>query len=177
MLDRIANNVVSASVVVLTLTALSIGTMQVVLRYVFNTGYPWSEGIFVMLTVWAMLLAGIRTAREGQHVRVDVALMLMPPAVRAVCEGIAVAAAIALSAYFAYCGALYLHFVWSIDATSAETYLPIWVIYLVIPVSMAGFCLRYVHRIYLWRQGGVPPCEELAAGEGRAHESATGHVA
>lgn len=177
MLDRIANNVVSSTVVVLSLAALIIGTVQVVLRYAFNTGYPWSEGIFVMLTVWAMLLAGIRTARDGQHVRVDVALMLMPPKVRAVAEGIAVVAAIALSAYFAYCGALYLRFVWSIDATSAETYLPVWVIYLIVPVSMAGFCLRYIYRIVLWRRGGVPPCEELAAGEGRAHEDAAGHVA
>ena len=177
MLDRIANSVVSATVVVLSLAALIIGTIQVVLRYAFNTGYPWSEGIFVMLTVWAMLLAGIRTVRDGQHVRVDVALMLMPAKVRAVAEGIAVTASIALSAYFAYCGALYLHFVWSIDATSAETYLPVWVIYLIVPVSMAGFCLRYIYRIVLWRRSGVPPCEELAAGEGRAHESATGHVA
>jgi C4-dicarboxylate transporter DctQ subunit len=177
MLDRIANSVVSATVVVLTLAALVIGTMQVVLRYAFNTGYPWSEGIFVMLTVWAMLLAGIRTARDGLHVRVDVALMLMPAKLRAFCEGVAVVAAIALSAFYAYCGALYLQFVWNIDATSAETYLPVWVIYLIVPVSMAGFCLRYVHRILLWRRGGVPPCEELSAGEGRAHESASGQVA
>jgi C4-dicarboxylate transporter DctQ subunit len=177
MLDRIANNVVSAAVVVLTLAALFIGTMQVALRYAFNTGFPWSEGIFVMLTVWAMLLAGIRTARDGLHVRVDVALMLMPPAVRAVAEGVAVIAAIALSGFYAYCGALYLHFVWSIDATSAETYLPVWVIYLVLPVSMAGFCLRYLYRIALWRKIGVPPCEEIAAAEGRAHEDAKGHAA
>jgi C4-dicarboxylate transporter, DctQ subunit len=177
MLDRIANNVVSIVVVVLSLAALGVGTMQVVLRYVFNTGFPWSEGIFVMLTVWAMLLAGIRTARDGLHVRVDVALMLMPPAVRKVSEGIAVAAAIALSGYYAYCGALYIQFVWSIDATSAETYLPVWVIYLVVPVCMIGFCLRYLYRIALWRRIGVPPCEEISAATGREHDSAKGHAA
>jgi C4-dicarboxylate transporter DctQ subunit len=170
MLDRISSNVISATIVILSLTALFIGTMQVVLRYAFNTGFPWSEGIFVMLTVWAMLIAGIRAARQGLHVRVDIGVLLLPPALRRIAEGIAVFASIALSGYFAYCGALYVHFVWSIDATSAEAYLPVWIIYLIVPVSMAGFCIRYLQRILLWRRGGPAPCEELA--EGGPHSTA-----
>jgi C4-dicarboxylate transporter, DctQ subunit len=177
MLDRITKNVISATIVTLSLAALIIGTMQVALRYIFNTGVPWSEGIFIMLTVWAMLIAGIRAVGFGLHVRVDVGLMLLPPAARRVAEAIGVFAAIALSGYYAYCGALYVQFVWSIDATSAEAYLPVWIIYLIVPISMVGFVIRYLQRIALWRRGGPPPCEEVGAGPGHEHDSAGGQAA
>lgn len=177
MLDRITKNVISATIVTLSVAALFIGTMQVALRYIFNTGVPWSEGIFIMLTVWAILIAGIRAVGFGLHVRVDVGLMLMPPALRRIAETISVIAAIALSGYYAYCGALYVQFVWNIGATSAEAYLPDWVIYLIVPVSMVGFCIRYLQRIAHWLRGGAAPCEEIGAAPGHEHDAAKGHAA
>jgi TRAP-type C4-dicarboxylate transport system permease small subunit len=153
---RALSRLESGAILVLSLAALTIGTMQVVLRYVFNTGMPWTEGVFVMLTVWAMLLAGSRAARDGLHVRVDLVVHAVPAWLRNFFDLLALAVSWALSAYFAYCGYLYAHFVWSIDAVSEEASLPEWVIYLIVPVSMAGFCLHYAVRALGWRRGVHP---------------------
>jgi TRAP-type C4-dicarboxylate transport system permease small subunit len=62
----------------LTLLALTVGTMQVVLRYAFNSGFTWSEEAFTLCTITAMLFAGSRAVRDDQHVRVELVPMLVP---------------------------------------------------------------------------------------------------
>jgi len=164
-IERALTIVESAAILFLTLSAFAIGTMQVTLRYVFNTGFPWSEGIFVMLTVWAMLLAGSRAVRDGLHVRVDIVLRFVPPRVRAVFDVISLAASWALSGYFAYCGYLYVRFVHSIDAVSAEAYLPEWVIYLIVPGAMGAFFIRYLLKFIAWLRGGPDPFAQTVGDE------------
>lgn len=164
-IERALTIVESAAILFLTLSAFTIGTMQVTLRYVFNTGFPWSEGIFVMLTVWAMLLAGSRAVRDGLHVRVDIVLHFVPPRVRAVFDMISLVASWVLSGYFAYCGYLYVRFVHSIDAVSAEAYLPEWVIYLIVPGAMGAFFIRYLLKFIAWMRGGPDPFVQTVSDE------------
>lgn len=152
----------SIAIAVLSLIALAIGTMQVVLRYVFNTGFSWTEGIFVMLTIWAMLIAGSRAVRDGLHVRVDIALHFAPAGAVRAFNLIGVALSFVLSGYFAYCGYLYVRFVWSIDAVSQEANLPEWIIYGIVPLSMGLFCIRYLQRFIEWARGGAAPLDQRA---------------
>ncbi|MDH5534509.1 MAG: hypothetical protein OEZ08_02915, partial [Betaproteobacteria bacterium] len=58
--DRTLAHIETGVIVLLSSTALGLGVMQVVLRYVFNTGFPWTEALFVNLTIWAMLFGGSR---------------------------------------------------------------------------------------------------------------------
>lgn len=164
-IERALTFVEAAAILVLILSAFAIGTMQVVLRYVFNTGFPWSEGVFVMLTVWAMLLAGSRAVRDGLHVRVDIVLQFVSPRVRVVFDVVSLAASWALCGYFAYCGYLYVRFVHSINAVSAEAYLPEWIIYLIVPAAMAAFFIRYLLRLIAWLRGGPDPFAQTVGDE------------
>lgn len=156
-LDKALAVVEAVGIVVLTLTALAIGVMQVVLRYVFNTGIPWSEGVFITFTIWAMLLAGSRAVRDGVHVRVDVGIRLLPAALRRAAELIALVAPLILCGFFFYTGFLYTHFVYSLGIISQEAQLPDWVVYGCVPVTMAGFVLRYLILIFRWSRGEPLP--------------------
>ena len=69
-LDRYLVKAENLLIAVPSLVGLGIGTMQVVLRYVFNTGVEWSEAVFVLSTVSAMRMVGVRVVREDKHVRV-----------------------------------------------------------------------------------------------------------
>lgn len=155
----------SAAILVLVLSAFAIGVMQVTLRYVFNTGFPWSEGVFVMLTVWAMLVAGSRAVRDGLHVRVDIVLHIVPRGVRVAFDIVSLIASWALSGYFAYCGYLYVRFVHGIGAVSAEAYLPEWIIYLIVPIAMGAFFLRYLLKFIAWLRGGPDPFTQTTGDE------------
>lgn len=155
-LDRVLAEIETVGMIVLTLTALAVGVMQVVLRYVFNTGFPWSEGVFVTLTIWAMLLAGSRAVRDGLHVRVDVFVRYLPDGPRRVAELAALVAPLALCCVFLYGGALYTGFVFDMGIVSPESYLPEWLVYGSVPVCMAAFILRYLLTIAAWFRGAAP---------------------
>lgn len=133
----------------LSFAGLAIGTMQVVLRYAFNTGYAWSEAAFILLTVTAMLMAGSRAVREDAHVRVDLLPMLVPHRVQQALQIFAHAATFALCGYFLYAGLQYVQFSKMMDTASPDTGLKDWVVWLIIPIAMAFFCLRYAIRIIL----------------------------
>jgi C4-dicarboxylate transporter, DctQ subunit len=156
-LDKALAAVEAVGIVVLTLTALAIGVMQVALRYIFNSGIPWSEGVFITLTIWAMLLAGSRAVRDGVHVRVDVGIRLLPAPLRRAAELIALVAPLILCGFFFYTGFLYTHFVYGLGIISQDAQLPDWVVYGCVPVTMAAFVLRYLILIVRWSRGEPLP--------------------
>ena len=125
------------------------GLMQVILRYVFNTGFHWTEGILIVFAIWACMMAGSRAVRDGHHVRVEIVADALPPRWKRAATIVAELVAIAFTCVLCYAGFLYTRFVWSLDAVSAEARIPEWAIYGVVPFSMACFALRHGQR--LWR--------------------------
>lgn len=134
---------------VFSIAGLAVGTMQVVLRYVFNTGFPWSESIFILLTVTAMLMAGSRAVRDDAHVRVDLVPMLATPGIRKFLQILGHVITFALCAYLLYAGIKYVQFAKLMDTAAPDTGIKDWIIWLVIPIAMGAFCIRYAIRIIL----------------------------
>lgn len=124
--------------------ALALGVMQVVLRYVFNTGFYWTESLFTTLTIWAMLIAGSRAVRDGIHARVSIFEAALPALAVRACNLVAMLASLALCSFFFYCGVLYIQFVHQMEIVSMEMNIPEAVIYAIVPLAMGAFCLRYV---------------------------------
>ena len=77
-------------------SALMIGivTLQVLLRYGFNTSIDWSEEVSRLLFVWAMFLAIPLGIREGAHVGIGLLTAHIAPGPRrALAKGCALAGA------------------------------------------------------------------------------------
>lgn len=123
--------------------AFLIGCAQVILRYVFNTGFDWSEGVFVVLTVAAMLAAGSRAARDDAHVRMDLVAEHATPGARKALVLTGHLATFALCVYFCVAGYTYVRFAYDMETVAPETGIAEWKTWLVIPLSMLAFSLRY----------------------------------
>jgi TRAP-type C4-dicarboxylate transport system permease small subunit len=78
-LDRLARWVIVAA----SAAMITIVTLQVVLRYGFNSSIDWSDEISRLLFVWCMFLAIPLGLREGAHVGIELLLTHIPAAVRA----------------------------------------------------------------------------------------------
>jgi TRAP-type C4-dicarboxylate transport system permease small subunit len=76
--DRLARWVIVAA----SAAMITIVTLQVVLRYGFNTSIDWSDEISRLLFVWCMFLAIPLGLREGAHVGIELLLTHIPPAAR-----------------------------------------------------------------------------------------------
>jgi C4-dicarboxylate transporter DctQ subunit len=177
-IDRVLSVIEFWLIAVFTFAALAVGTLQVFLRYALNMGFPWSEAVFVLCTIIAMLFAGSRAVRDDQHVRVELLAMVVSAPVRRVLTLAAHGAALALCAYFTYSGILYVLFAHMIDSASPDTGIPDWITYLLVPVVMGLFVLRYIIRIIrAWRGEDIEafhavPAEALA--EAPASETESG---
>ena len=147
LLDRLLSAVEYLLIAGLTLLALVLGCTQVVMRYGLGTGFHWAESGFVLLTVTAMLLAGVRGVRDDKHVRVDLVATVLPPGPRLVLELVSLLIALALCVTFAWCGWKYVEFAEIMELRSVETGIPDWLVYALVPVSMGLFSLRYMLRI------------------------------
>src|ERR1700720_1192690 len=62
---------------------ITVVTVQVLLRYGFNSSIDWSDEISRLLFVWCMFLAIPLGLREGAHVGIELLLTHIPSAVRA----------------------------------------------------------------------------------------------
>lgn len=152
-IDRLLAGIEYALIAVLTLIALALGVMQVILRYGFGTGLHWAEQGFVLLTVTAMLMAGVRAVAQDRHVRVDLLANALPTIPRRILELVSLLIALALCLTFAWCGYRFVTFARMMDLRSIETDIPEWITYSLVPVTMGLFALRYVLRIIRLLQG------------------------
>ena len=78
--DRLARWVIVAASALM----ICVVTLQVVLRYGFNSSIDWSEEISRLLFVWAMFLAIPLGIREGAHVGIELLVAHIPSRTREV---------------------------------------------------------------------------------------------
>lgn len=148
-LDHYLSHIEDFCVVALSLGALALGIMQVTLRYVFNTGFEWNESLFVLVTVTAMLMAGVRAVREDRHIAVDIVPSMLPGFIAAKMKLIALAASLGLCAFLAWCGWQYVGFARMMNTASVETGIKDWIVYSIMPTVMCLFSVRYILRIII----------------------------
>lgn len=142
--SRAAARIEDVLIAVFSLLALGLGSMQVILRYVFNTGFEWNESAFVLATIAAMLMAGVRAVREDRHVRVDILPGLVPAGLGRLMNILSVMASFALCAFLAWCGWVFVSFAKAMGTASPETGVPDWIVYSMMPIAMMLFAARYL---------------------------------
>ena len=69
------------SVVFITV-ALILLTLQVILRFVFNTSFGWIEELSRYLYIWVIYLASSAAVKHDATIRIDVAENLWPKPIR-----------------------------------------------------------------------------------------------
>jgi TRAP-type C4-dicarboxylate transport system permease small subunit len=78
-IDRLARWTIIAA----TATMIAVVTVQVLLRYAFNSSLDWSDEVSRLLFVWCMFLAIPLGIREGAHVGIELLVAHVGPVPRA----------------------------------------------------------------------------------------------
>ncbi len=150
------------------LLALGLGVMQVLLRYIFNTGFEWTEAIFILSTVSAMLVAGVRAVRDNRHVKVDILPSTIGGRTEQVLRLLANLASLALCVFFAISGWKFVGFTVLMDTAAPDTGIKDWVVYSIMPTAMVLFSVRYALLILT---SLLKPAGTDHAGGGDVHTS------
>ena len=77
-LSRAGVAIENALLVVLLAALMLLATGQIVLRLVFSTGFVWADELVRILVMWIALEAAVAASRSRRHLRIDLAIRLVP---------------------------------------------------------------------------------------------------
>jgi C4-dicarboxylate transporter DctQ subunit len=122
--------------------------VQVILRYVFNTGLLWALEATTYMFAWMVLIGISYGVRAHAHLGVDAAVKLFPAKAQRVLGLLAIAISLAYAAYMFSGSWGYVKKLYAIGVDAQDIPLPRWLLSSVLPVGFALFALRLLQLAY-----------------------------
>jgi TRAP-type C4-dicarboxylate transport system permease small subunit len=137
--------------------------LQVFMRYVINSPLIWAEELARYLLVWCTMIGTSLAVRESRHIVVDFAPILFGSRSIGLFRLISMTGIIAFGIVIIVYSLPFVQRVQQMNQLSPSLEIPIWWVYLALPVGAAASILRAMQQVYLQlRYGLVPPEPETA---------------
>jgi C4-dicarboxylate transporter DctQ subunit len=172
-LMALATIVVFVAVVHRYLSGLPIPGMQDAL---IRLNTSWAQEITIYMFVWMAKFGAAYGVRTGIHVGVDVLVNRMTPPWR---NKFIVFGLLAGAAFTAIVGTLGAKFVYELSHTSSTSEvleIPMWIVYLAIPLGSYLMCFRFLQVAWNFIQTGALPKHDHAYVEGLEQETQGGRA-
>lgn len=155
-------DVLAALAALMLLAMVLLVTTDIVLRNVARVGFPWANEV----TEYALYLTTLLTApwllRRGQHVRIDMMLVLMPPRMAWLCEAIADIIGLAASLVLVWYGTIMTAQSARLSSLTIKNLVfPEWWLLWPLPGCFALLALEFVFRFH--RLMGAPRTRRVEA--------------
>ncbi len=121
---------------------------EVVLRFGFGIGMMWAQELTLHLSAWMVLFGVSYGIKVGSHIGVDALVKILPPMVRRVVGGVAVAACLFYTGLFMKGSWVYLAKMHKIGIELDDMPIPKWVAHSILLIGMALIAIRLL--ILLW---------------------------
>ena len=122
-LNRIEEGIISLLLVTMTLFVF----IEVILRFVFNTGVHWSTEFTENLGAWFVLFGASYGIKIGSHIGVDAVVKLLPSKIHRIVSVIAILLCLVYCALFLFGSWEYLTKVWELEIGLEDVPPPHWV--------------------------------------------------
>lgn len=119
----------------------------VVMRYIFNEPQAWVEELARYSIIWGTFLGFGLALRHNQHIQVDILYDKLKPAMKRLLDLVATGLSIAFCLIYTYYGFVLVENRYTSGMVSLDIGIPMWIIYLVLPLSGVLFLLRFVERL------------------------------
>ncbi len=135
------------------MTALTV--VQVVLRYVFATGFVWSLEATTYTFAWLVLIGMSYGVRTEAHIAVDLLTSRLTPRGARVIAAIALTAGVVYCALMIYASSLFVDRLMTLGTNARDIPLPRWLLTGIMPIAFVLLALRLVQAAgpVLWRAG------------------------
>lgn len=150
--------------------------LQVFMRYFVNSPLVWAEELARYLLVWCTMIGTSLAVRESRHIVVDFAPVLFGPRSIGLFRLISMTGIIVFGIVVIVYSLPFVERVQQMNQLSPSLEIPIWWVYLALPVGAAASILRAIQQIYLQLRYGVvvpePETAETSAIMSELHEKA-----
>lgn len=144
ILDRLEEWIIS--LMLLAMTGLAFA--QVVMRYVFNTGFSWAlemSGVFFAVMIFIGISYGVRV---GSHIGVDALVRLLPPGRQRLVSMLAVALSLVYVGFVLYGSSAYVSKMMEIGVELEDMPVERWKVLSVMPLGYALVGFRFLQIFY-----------------------------
>jgi len=177
LLDRLEETLIGAlmaiaTVVIFTSVVLRfLATVPVVQDIAIRLSMTWAQELCIFLFVWMAKFGAAYGVRAGVHVGVDVLINRLAPRPRRVVVTIGLLGGVLFTGVVGTLGAILVWEISHTDQTSEDMEVPMWLVYLCVPLGSYLMCFRFLQVVVSFlRTGQVPhrhaaPVEPQRAGD------------
>ncbi|MCD7992153.1 MAG: TRAP transporter small permease [Clostridia bacterium] len=134
-------------------------TLQIVGRYLFSTPFPWTEEMTRYMFVWMVFISIGYAVKTGEHIRITFVRSLLRPSLRLYLDIVCNILCFGFSVICMIEGYKLLSIIRQGGQTAVSLPIPMWLLYLVMPLGFLLVCLRLVQCtvkiVEQIRQGGI----------------------
>jgi C4-dicarboxylate transporter DctQ subunit len=142
-----------------------------IFTYMKGINLTWAQELCIYMFVWMAKFGAAYGVRTGIHVGVDVALARLNPSSK---HYVVLFGLLAGALFTAIVGSLGASFVWHIghtDQVSADLEMPMWIIYLAVPLGSYLMCFRFLQVAWHFAHSGHLPHHDHGHVEGLDDEA------
>jgi len=144
--------------------------VPVVQDWLLGLDFGWAQELCIIMFVWMAKFGAAYGVRTGIHVGVDVLINNLSERWR---RGFVLFGLLAGATFTALVGSFGANFVWHIahtETTSPDLEIPVWIVYLAIPLGSYLMCFRFLQVAWAFLRTGELPRHEAARVEGLEDE-------
>lgn len=135
---------------------LTLIMVNVVLRYLFNASRSVIDEFSAYFVVWGTLIGIAVALRDNYHIKVDLLFRHIPLLLRRWVSVLAHLIGLTFGIFYTYYGILLVRNYIISGQASDNSRFPLWIVYLIIPISGVLFNLRWLDKIYFhFKKGGA----------------------
>jgi C4-dicarboxylate transporter DctQ subunit len=139
-LDRVEEVFMAVAIAFMTILTF----IQVILRYVFDTGFVWSLEATTYAFAWMVLIGMSYCVRQRAHIAVDLVVDRLPPATRRMVALLAIALCVAYCLFMIYGGAIFVDRLMTLGNEARDVPLPRWFLTSILPVGFGLLAIRFL---------------------------------
>ncbi len=134
----------------------------------------WAQELTIYLFVWMAKFGAAYGVRTGIHVGVDVLVNRLQTPMKRKFILFGLLAGASFTGIIVVLGADFVYELSDTSSTSEVLELPIWIVYLAIPLGSALMCFRFLQVAWNFARGGELPVHDHAHVEGLVDDAAEG---
>lgn len=141
--------------------------IQVVLRYVFNSGWVWSLEATTYTFAWLVLLGMAYGVRTKTHIAVDLVVGRLSGLSQKISSYLCLSICLAYSVLMAYGGTIFVTRLFQLGNDARDLPVARWILTVMLPLGFALLALRFAQLGWQFVRGNI---DRLGFGEHEAPE-------
>ncbi|MER2192711.1 MAG: TRAP transporter small permease [Solibacillus sp.] len=119
----------------------------VITRYIFNSPQAWVEEVARYTIIWGVFLGFGMALRHNHHIQVDILYDKLKPAMKRIMDIVATTISVIFCLIYTYFGFILVETRFHSGMVSLDVGIPMWIVYLILPLSGLLFLLRFIERL------------------------------